>query len=267
MKILIYANCQQLSIKYFLSLYYKNIEFVDIANYQFILDDTWNIDNIKFKDIDVVLYQPVSAKFGYKSTDPSVENNLLTRFSDNCVKISFPYIYNSVIWIIIPPAFGDGAVGGWGNTEKYVNCEPILKLKHQGYNLNQVLDMYSKGNIDFEIPKRVEQYYKMLQEKDDVCDVKIIDFIKENIRKYKLFFTQNHPTSYITAHCSNQIFKILESSFKVDIFSHALNVTKISSNSYPHSLYDKEYWKFEYNSTYSSEQYIPHIKNIYKLYN
>lgn len=92
MNILFYSNCQQLYLTYFLSLYYKDAKFIDIPNYQFVLDDNWNIDNIDFKNIDIFLYQPISAKYGYKSTDPSVENNMLTRLSDNCVKISFPYV-------------------------------------------------------------------------------------------------------------------------------------------------------------------------------
>lgn len=157
-------------------------------------------------------------------------------------------MFNSVLWILIPPAEGDGKIGEWGDTTKYVNHEPILKLKKCGYSLNDIISLYNDNSINFNIKNRVINYYDILQKHDEICNIKVCDFIKQNIRKYKLFYTQNHPTSYIMAHCVNQIFKILGVSFELDVFSYPLNVTHISSASYPHSLYDKQYWNFEYNA-------------------
>lgn len=265
MKILFYTNCQNWSLRYFLALHRKDLEFDEIPNYQFV-DYSQDIDKDKLNSADVFIYQYISSNYGIRSTDPTVENNLLTNLRSDCIKISIPYLYNPVLWILIPPAIGDGAVGGWGDTSGYVNGESIIKMKKLGHSLNDIIKMYKEGSINFRIEERVEDYYKELDKRDNQCDVKTSDFIKQNIRKDKLFFTQNHPTSRIPGHIANQIFKILGWNFEINPFEYPLGVTHISSGSYPHSLYDKKYWNFEYDAPYSADSYISHIRNIYNLY-
>jgi len=265
MKVLFYTNCQNWSIRYFLSLYYKDIVFDEIPNYQF-LDYEQPIDEQQLNSADVFIYQKIDKKYGIRSTDPEVENNLLTHLSDKCIKISMPYLYNAVNWILVPPAIGDGRVGGWGDTSGYTNAESILKLKRKGYSLQQILDLHVNNLMDWDIPGRVQRYYDTLEENDKTLDLKITDFIKEHIRNHQLFFTQNHPTSIMPGYLTNQIFEILGSSFKVNPFEHPLTVTHIHGGSYTHSIYDQKFWDFKFPVKYSNEIFNPHIKNVYNLY-
>jgi len=265
MKVLFYTNCQNWSIRYFLSLHYKDIEYDEIPNYQF-LDYEQPINEEQLKWADIFIYQKINKNYGIRSTDLEVKDNLLTKLRSDCIKISMPYLYNAVNWILVPPAIGDGRVGGWGDTSGYSNAESILKLKIRGYSLQQILDLHVNNLMDWDIPGRVQKYYDTLEENDKTLDLKITDFIKEYIRDYQLFFTQNHPTSIMPAYLTNQIFEILGSSFKVDPFKHPLTVTHIHGGSYTHSIYDQKFWNFKFPAKYSNELFIPHIKNIYNLY-
>ena len=265
MKILFYTNCAEWPIRYYLSRYYENIEYDSIPNYQFV-DYNQEIPIEKLQNADIFIYQEMNKKFGIRSTDLEVEDNLLTHLSNNCLKISIPYPYNNVNWILVPPAIGDGNVGGWGDTSGYVNAESILKLKRKGYSLQQILDLYNYGILDFDIPGRVERYYNELTEKDKTLDVKFSDFIQENAKTHQLFFTQNHMTSILAGHISNQIFEIMGTSHRDNPFGHPLSITHIHGGSYTHSLYDQKFWNFKFPVKYSNELFNPHIKNVYNLY-
>lgn len=271
MKVLFYVNCLNWSIRYYLSKKYKDIEYDEIPTYQFVGGwddkDPWEINEEQLKWADVFIYQKMDKKFGIRSTDPSIEYNMLTHLRPDCIKISIPYIYNDVNWITFPPAIGDGNVGGWGDTSRHSNSESILKLKRRGYSLKQIQDLHLMKMMDWDIPGRVKKYYDELDRRDETLDVKSSDFIKEHIRNHQLFFTQNHPTSILPGHLSNQIFEILGTSHRDDPFGHPLTVTHIHGGSYTHSLYDQKFWNFKFPVKYSDELFLPVIKKIYESYN
>jgi hypothetical protein len=190
----------------------------------------------------------------------------MSYLSPKCKTISFPYIYNSSLWVLICPANIDGYIGDYPDIDKYINKEPIEKLKIKGYSLYKVLEMYSKGLIDFDYENRFNKCIEILKKKEELCDVKVSDFIKKNIRKHKLFFTQNHPTTCIFIHCVNQILSILGYDHKYDEFAYPENIVKLSGK-WPHTSYDIKYWNFKYkNNNINNNWYVKHIKNIYNNY-
>jgi FkbM family methyltransferase len=257
-----YTNCQYRGLDYFIKNHINKIETKHIENYSIIK----NKDKIPFdilKQADIFIYQPIDKKHGIYSTDTSVENNIMTYLSPNCKIISFPYIYNSSLWILVPPANIDGYIGNYADMDKYINREPIEKLKVKGYSLDEVLQMYSKGEIDFDYEKRFNKSIEILKKKEELCDVKVSEFIEKNIRKHKLFFTQNHPTTCVFIHCVNQILSILGHNHKFDAFSYPENICNLPGE-WPHTSYDIKYWNFEYkNNNINNSWYVGHIKNIY----
>ena len=161
------------------------------------------------KSADIFIYQPIDKKHGIYSTDTNIENNIMSYLSPKCKKISFPYIYNSALWILIPPSISDSMIGNYGEAGKYINGEPIEKLKMKGHSLDEVLAMYSDGKINFDFENRFNKCIKILKDKEELCDIKVSDYIVNNVRSKKLFYTQNHPSSHIFIHCVNQILQIL----------------------------------------------------------
>ena len=257
-----YTNCQYSGLDYFIKKHINKIETKHIENYSIIK----NKNKIPFdilKQADIFIYQPIDKKHGIYSTDTSVENNIMSYLSPNCKIISFPYIYNSSLWILIPPANADGYIGNYADMDKYINREPIEKLKVKGYSLDEVLQMYSKGEIDFDYKNRFNKSIEILKKKEELCDVKVAAFIEKNIKKHKLFFTQNHPTTCVFIHCVNQILSILGHNHKYDEFSYIENICNLPGE-WPHTSYDIKYWNFEYkNNNINNNWYVEHIKNIY----
>ena len=107
----------------------------------------------------------------------------MSYLSPNCKIISFPYIYNSSLWILVPPAHVDGYIGNYLDINKYINRDPIEKLKIKGYSLDEVLQMYSKGLIDFDYENRFNKSIEILKKKEEFCDVKVAAFIEKKHKK------------------------------------------------------------------------------------
>jgi hypothetical protein len=214
---------------------------------------------------DIFIYQPIDKKHGIYSTDITVDGNIMSYLPSNCKVISFPYIYNSSLWPLIPPCKVDGLIGDYSEIDKYINKEVIEELKYKGFSLNQVLHMYKSGKIDFQYDKRFKQSIEILKKKESLCDVKVSDFIINNISKYRLFLTQNHPTTCVFIHCVNQILSILGSSDKYDLFAYSENECSLSGE-WPNSSYDSRFWKFHYIVDVQDNFYIDHITYIYNAF-
>ena len=265
MKIVYYSNCQYAGIHYFLQKTLNGpVDITHLENYSFIKDKKLiPIDCLK--QADIFIYQPIYKRHGIYSTDNTIENNIMSYLSPKCKTISFPYIYNSALWCLIPPANIDGYIGEYPDIDKYVNREPIEQLKSQGYSLDDVLRMYSNNEIDFDYENRFVNSVKILKEKESICDVKVTDFIVKHIRTRKLFFTQNHPTTCVFVHIANQVLSILGHNHKYDEFAYPDNVINLPGE-WPTTTYDSKYWKFEYSVNTQNTWYIPHIIKIYQNY-
>ena len=107
--------------------------------------------------------------------------------SSKCKTILFPYIYNSALWLLLTPSIADGYVADYSDINKYINSEPIKKLKSKGFSINEVLQMYKTGEIDFEYKDRFSKSIDVLKEKEKMCDVTVSDFIVKNIKNIWFF--------------------------------------------------------------------------------
>jgi hypothetical protein len=186
----VYGNCQANEIRDML-LYSKNfVEKFGTENYlalNWIFIKSHNpIDEIieNFKKTDLLIYQPLPDKHYPYSTD-----HLLQHLSKECIKISFPYIFNDAIW-------------GWpveGNHKDAVEGDFVLSDAYD--------DPVARFNYNLEITK----------EKEKNTTIKIANFINENHLDFELFYTQNHPTSMVIKEICRQILAYLEIEDDLDI--------------------------------------------------
>jgi hypothetical protein len=263
MKICFYSNCQFKGIHTYLSTK-LDYDYEHVENYILIKQKrTIPVDILK--SADIFIYQPIDKKHGIYSTDTDIENNIMSYLSPKCKKISFPYIYNSSLWILIPHAEIDRMIGNYGEAGKYINGEPIEKLKIKGHSLHEVLAMYSDGKINFDFENRFNKCIKILKEKEELCDIKVSDYIINNVRSKKLFYTQNHPSSHIFIHCVNQILQILSINDLYNV-NQVKKCDVIGSVTWCSTSYDINYWKFTYKETPHDDKYIWHITNIYNKF-
>ena len=179
----IYGNCQSNEIRNMLS-YSKNfVEKYGNENYvalNWIFIKSHNpIDEIieNFKKTDILIYQPLPDKYHPYST-----NHLLEYLPKDCVKISFPYIFNDAIW-------------GWaveGNHKDAIEGDFILS--------NEYDDPLARFQYNLNITR----------EKEKNTTLKIADFIEKNYLDMEILYTQNHPTPVVIKELCRQILEHLQ---------------------------------------------------------
>ena len=196
MNIVFYTNCQWRGIKPYLEKVYPEANFCILENYE-IINEKRKINYEILKKADIFIFQHIGKQHGLYSTNKDISGNILSYLREECVKISFPYIYNNSFWILIPPSHGDDFIGEVGNMNKYINIEPIKNLKKKGVSLADTLKLYKEGKIDFDFENRFNKSLEILKEKEKICDITVSDFIKENYKKHILFFTYNQTSNFL----------------------------------------------------------------------
>lgn len=128
-KILIFANCQGTAIS----------KMLKYAGY----------DDIHLETCDIFIYQPLSEIYKIYNT-----NNLKKYLKNNCITISFPYIFNDAFIPLYISYKWDIPINGEynlnGDKIKYGNLNVIKKYKDLGYSLESIIDLYNQNKIDFD---------------------------------------------------------------------------------------------------------------------
>jgi hypothetical protein len=248
MKVVFYMNCQFRGIQYFLDIYYQDsgvdVTFEHIENFT-LIQEQGAIDYEALHGADIFIYQPIAARHGVYSTSSEVSGNILSHLKSEAQVVSIPYIYNSALWCLIPPAKIDNLIGDYGLPDEYLNREVLDCLFDRGLGVKEVLKLFKRGEIDFLYEQRFKASLLILRAKEAACSVKVADFIEANVRTQRLFFTQNHPSTCMFVHCVNQILSKLEIAFSFEENAYPENIAEFSSG-WPYSSSDLNYWDFDY---------------------
>ena len=201
-KALFIGNCQNQGIIHYLSYsqeFMNTFEVKSYANWQLIE----NQSEIPMKDIqeaDLFVCQPLRPVHGCYSTDPSVKGSIGYYVKDDCIKLSYPYIFSSAMWPIVQAG---------QNQNRWFGNEIIDELLLHGMNSNDILNSYYQNEIDWKYKQRFEKSLGILKEKETITNLKISDFIENNYRDKLLFLIPHHPTSIIFFYMANLILKEL----------------------------------------------------------
>ena len=81
----------------------------------------------------------------------------------------------------------------------------------KGKTLKAIIDIYNDKNLfdkDY-IKIEYEKFLDKIRMRKKEWDIKVSDFIIENIGKHQLFFDPNHPTNFFIKYVSDKVLKIL----------------------------------------------------------
>lgn len=201
-KILFIGNCQNTGIIHFLNkseYFEKNFEVKQYANWM-LIENQCEIPMTDIQSADVFVHQPLRPVHGCYSTDPTVEGSIGYYVKDDCVKISYPYIFSSAMWPI--------AQAGQGQN-RWFGGEVLDNLVSQGLSKNDIINLFLENKIDWDYNNRFNKSIEILKSKESITDVKISDFILENYKKQLLFLIPQHPTSAVFLNVANQILQKL----------------------------------------------------------
>ena len=129
----------------------------------------------KLERADVVIYQPLGEKHGSLS-----ERNLKRITGSDATLVSFPYLFNSGMY-----SLGHAPLAT-NNEYGFIYGEEIIKRLLQEHSLEDVLDLYRKGLIDFKLKSRFNFCMSELSRRESYTDIKVTDFIRANYQSRKL---------------------------------------------------------------------------------
>lgn len=208
-KVVTYANCQAKNVLRILATHpilAKEYDFenaVILSNFALIKTN----QSIPYSDIesaDLFLYQPTADVHGSYAT-----SQLLQHCKSDCVKISFPYLYNYAFWEILMFADGDYVVGHSATRYVHLNHNPITKLKERGIPFSEIKQQIVDKTFDWEFDVRYRETQTILRSKEAECDVKAADFIDAHHKDVVLFYTQNHVATPLLKHIADQVTSLL----------------------------------------------------------
>jgi hypothetical protein len=205
-KVLAYTNCQGRNILNILAKHptlSKEYDFdnAEVVSTYMLINESSEFDLDKLKDVDLFIYQPIKNRGKYDT------ENILKHISPNTICCSFPYLYNYAFWECL--VFSDGDYAIETNTSNYtvINHEPVTALRDNGMSLEEINSKIYSKDFDWKFKERFEKTMAILRDKEQLCNIKVSDFINENHKHHLLFHTQNHPTLFLLQHVANQIIQ------------------------------------------------------------
>jgi hypothetical protein len=177
--LLFYTNCTGYGLQAIINRKYPDIqtEVFTIKSSPLLICD--------FNAVDVVIHHPVSW-----------QNDLFDHLRPDCIKISYPYIYCSALWPMYLTT-GNASIKGY---------ETILALKNAGISVENAIEQYKNGTLDFQLAARYAYSIAELERREKQCDIQVCcDIIKSSIRTERLFYTKNHPTNRLYFAVANTI--------------------------------------------------------------
>lgn len=251
MNCVIYANCQGQAIGNYLRRhdFGKEFDITNIINHRFIGEKT-ELPRELLEKADLFIYQPIDKKRDVYCTLPEYPDGIANILKKDCIKIAFPYIYNDGVNILYDKGLD------------VVHKEIIIRLKNLGLSLEETLERFKKGGIDFNLVQRFNDSMDILEDKERDCDITVSGLIKERFRDTKIFFTQNHVANIVLFKIINEILG--KNGFLAESFDN--EPTLLNQLSRPVTPYEIEAFRFTYQTAPDEgwyEYYKAYIERIY----
>lgn len=243
------GNCQCSGILELLKFtsFYDKYDVKQYANWQMIK----NKDAPPIKDIqtaDLIVYQPLRDEYGCYSTKKENSNSMFHEVRDCTDLISFPRIHNNSLWPLYHIT---------NSREKFYGNE-FLKYYYdqQVKTKNEFMYLYDNMLLDFRFDERFNNNIEISIRKEEATDIKVVNFLEANLKKYRLFLTQDHPTTRVFEHCANYIINKLDlnvTDYHIDDIDE--NITKLKDSTYnfidmkyPDSSYSLHHFNYYWNN-------------------
>jgi hypothetical protein len=110
--------------------------------------------------------------------------------------------------------------------------------------IDEILNLYDNGLINFYFKERMNVCMELLKEKDKICDIKVSDFILKNYKNKRLFVTQNHLTPYFNTWITNKILEILN----IPLIPNEYSDTNIVESNCVYDSYNVKFYNFSHDT-------------------
>lgn len=233
MKIVLFGNCQAGHLRGLLSttMVASNINISYFSNNARTGNRKPDCEIVAaISDCDVLIYQALSSAHGQLS-----DENIKKTISQDCISISFPYIFNSGI-----SSLCHAPMAGTKSHGHVFGEEIIINQIESGKSKERIIHDYKIGDIDFNVLSRFNESISQMKQRELSTDIKLTEFILQNYKNEKLFLTHNHPANILFYEMIRQIYAILALPLMNSDLMNILSAPSLKQTNCPISPYDVE---------------------------
>ena len=159
-----------------------------------------------FKASDVFIHQSIWKKNRYGEEYAS--ENVISRLRPDCQIIAMPNVYHLPKCLF--PQYYEAQELRYDNATYFFRDRIIDEGIQQGKSLKQIAEQYYEYHFDkMSIKEGYKNFLETLRKREQEWDVKVADFIDENIKEQMIFFEMNHPTNFLIKHYAINILNVL----------------------------------------------------------
>jgi len=242
-KVSVVGNCQSRPISNFLTLLNEQIEINCIAVVHLLKSEQAHEYEKYFQEADFIISQLVADTY---PCDFVRTNALKAKYSSKVISIVNLYYkgYNPELIYIRNTRQGTLK----SPLSEYHN-EIFLESWQKGLKVEDTIKNYI--DVDYNREKYSKVHTNSINElknREKLVDIKITDFIEENLLKQKLFFVFNHPNNFLIKELSKRIIKEMgikiTNILELKNIPEGLNKIEVPTNvSMEHTYKDFEYFK------------------------
>lgn len=206
--VILYGNCHMQAL-------YKLLNSSLSFNEKFVLYDIPYIQTIKnpaffelpiFNECDVFIHQAIQINNRYGREFAS--ENIIKKLKPSCKVIAIPNIYHLPKFYF--PQYLEEPEYKWGiknNKGTFTFRDRLIEdALRKGKSLRNIVDIYKDVNYEIDyIKTNYENFKEKILKREKDWDIKVSEFIDENITKSKLFFDPNHPRPIVIRYIAEQV--------------------------------------------------------------
>lgn len=220
----VYGNCQSIFIS-------KIMQNTDVLKKKYIFCEFPFVQDMKeeakkgfaqeyMKYFSLFIYQNVSVKNNY-GKKLATKEFVLETLNSECEKVSIPFVYFKGYF----PQHtkntrnGNDNICPYGDTKLQMMCEDGVVTEEILKRVRKK-DLFSKEEIRENLNETIEE----LKQREEKCDIQILDYILDNYQSEYLFYSPTHPTNLCLKELVRRIcIQLGYKEFSIDLYGIAEN--------------------------------------------
>lgn len=196
----IYANCQGSGLEHFLrkTPFIDEYDIVSYQNYRLILKEQSSDEMIRdAQRCDLFLYQPTGEIYGILGTGEICRSVL----KDGALRLSFSYVFNTGVFPIV-------FHGKW-----WTGASVIEEAKRG----TDITLLYDTDALEYDCYDRFYDNLSEQNRREQVCDIRLSNWMWDHYKTKHLFLLCNHPTSHVFVEMARQVLQAVRIPFSGEI--------------------------------------------------
>lgn len=214
--VLLHGNCHMAIIRKFLLSSSAFTDRYAIYPYPLLVSDTkeFRTEPEIFRHIDVWIHQDIRRdnQFGYKLSDDYIRSCVRPEIKE----IIIPHLYG-IGKMLFPQSIalaGNEAINdGLDEDGIFLHGDKVIEeALDRGMNIDEVITYCKSDSVmsEKEIRDNFSTCITKLEEREKSWDIPVLDFIRDNYQKVKLFYDDGHPTNFVMKRIAEEILKRLQ---------------------------------------------------------